>query len=210
MRIGLNFTLTVVLVALIGAYMGLDANPNLPNREFLPNMVRSVPADAFARSEMLPGGQTLQAPPAGTIPRGLFPLPYTASPEDAVRAGQELTNPYSAEDATALGRGGIVYADYCAVCHGASGLGDGPVTLRGVPPPPSYAAEHAMTLTDGQMFHILTYGQKNMASYATQVSREDRWKVILHVRLLQRRAQAQAAPAPPSQPTTPAAPPPSR
>ncbi|MCC7177497.1 MAG: cytochrome c [Acidobacteria bacterium] len=209
MRGGLNLLLSVVLVALVGAYAGINADPNVPNWEFLPNMVRSIPADAFAPSPLLPGGRVLQPPPPGTIPRGLPPLPYTASPEDAARAGVELTNPYTAEDPAALARGGTIYANYCAVCHGAAGLGDGPVTLRGVPPPPSYAAENALKLTDGQMFHILTYGQKNMASYATQVSREDRWKVILHVRLLQQRAAAQAAAqaAPPLAPATPPSPP---
>lgn len=205
MRSKLNLVLAVVLGALMSAYAGLDADPNVPNWEFLPNMVRSVPADAFAPSEQLPGGQVLQLPPAGSIPRGLPPLPYTAAPEDAVRAGAELTNPYAADDPAALARGGTVYANQCAVCHGPAGLGDGPVTLRGVPPPPSYAAETALKLTDGQMFHILTYGQKNMASYAAQVSREDRWKVILHVRLLQQRAAAQAAaPAAPAPATPPA------
>ncbi len=193
MQSRLNLGLVVVVVALVGAYVALDADPKVPNWEFLPNMVRSVPADAYAVSPVLPGGHVLQPPPPGTIPRGLPPLPYTAAPEDALRAGRELTNPYTAEDAAVLARGATVYANHCVVCHGATGLGDGPVTLRGVPPPPSYAAENALGLSDGQMFHILTYGQKNMASYAAQVSREDRWKVILHVRLLQQRAAEQAA-----------------
>ena len=33
------------------------------------------------------------------------------------------------------------------------------------------------------MFQILTNGQNSMPSYAAQISREDRWKAILHVRL---------------------------
>ncbi len=193
MRGGVNLVLAVVLAVIVGAYLGLDANPAVPNWEFLPNMVRSVPADSFAPTPLLSGGQTLQPPPPGTIPRGLLPLHYAATPEDAVRAGTELTNPYPADDAAALARGAVVYSNHCAVCHGGQGLGDGLVTLRGVAPPPSYFAENALKLTDGQMFHILTYGQKNMASYASQVPREDRWKVILHIRSLQRKAAAQAA-----------------
>jgi mono/diheme cytochrome c family protein len=35
------------------------------------------------------------------------------------------------------------------------------------------------------MFHVLTYGQGNMPSFATQLSRDDRWSVILHLRMLQ-------------------------
>ena len=35
------------------------------------------------------------------------------------------------------------------------------------------------------MFHVLSYGQANMPSYASQVDRDDRWKAILYVRALQ-------------------------
>ena len=201
MRPGINLLLALVLAAVVSAFVSLDTDPTVPNWEFLPEMARSVPADAFAPTTLLAGGQTLQPPPRGTIPRDLLPLHYTASPEDAARAGDELINPIAADDADALARGAVVFGNFCAVCHGGSGLGDGPVTLRGVAPPPSLAAENALKLKDGQMFHILTYGQKNMASYASQVSREDRWKAILHIRLLQRRAAAQAA-APAAAPLT--------
>ena len=78
----------------------------------------------------------------------------------------------------------------------------GPVTQRGVPPPPSLLAPHAVQIKDGQLFHILTYGQNNMASYASQLSRDDRWNVIVYVRSL----QAAAKLAPPAPPATPAAP----
>ncbi|MBI3484584.1 MAG: cytochrome c, partial [Acidobacteria bacterium] len=67
-------------------------------------------------------------------------------------------------------------------------------------------------IKDGQIFHIVTYGQKNMASYATQVSRDDRWKVILYVRSLQKQAAEsakQAAAAPPAPPSSVQAPRPS-
>jgi hypothetical protein len=40
-------------------------------------------------------------------------------------------------------------------------------------------------MKDGQMFHVLTYGQGTMAPYAAHLSREDRWCVIRHVRTLQ-------------------------
>jgi mono/diheme cytochrome c family protein len=43
----------------------------------------------------------------------------------------------------------------------------------------------AVQMKDGQMFHILTYGQNNMPSYASQVSPEDRWSVITYVRSMQ-------------------------
>ncbi len=193
MKTGINVLLALVLVATVSAHLGLGIDTTQPNREFLPNMVRSIPADAFAPNDVLPGGHTLQTPPAGTIPRGLMPLHYAATPEDAIRAGVELTNPFAADDQRALSRGTAVFTNICATCHGPGGLGDGAVTRRGVPPPPSLLDENARKIADGQMFHVLTYGQKNMSSYASVISREDRWKAILYVRLLQRQAAALAA-----------------
>jgi hypothetical protein len=35
---------------------------------------------------------------------------------------------------------------------------------------------------------VITYGLRNMPSHAAQLTREDRWKVILHVRSLQKAA----------------------
>jgi hypothetical protein len=48
------------------------------------------------------------------------------------------------------------------------------------------------------MFHIITYGKGNMPPHAAQISREDRWKVILHIRSLQAESEATATPPPAS------------
>ena len=40
-------------------------------------------------------------------------------------------------------------------------------------------------MKDGQLFHILTYGQGSMSSMAAQLSRDRRWDVINFVRSLQ-------------------------
>jgi mono/diheme cytochrome c family protein len=79
----------------------------------------------------------------------------------------------------------VVYQIYCQPCHGGAGKGDGPVARRGFPPPPSLLAEHAVHLTDAQIFDIATRGQKNMPSYAVQVPPQDRRAVISYVRSLQ-------------------------
>jgi hypothetical protein len=44
------------------------------------------------------------------------------------------------------------------------------------------------------MFHVLTYGQGAMASYAALLSRDDRWCVVLHVRSLQPKAAGKEKP----------------
>jgi mono/diheme cytochrome c family protein len=152
-----------------------------------------VPRDAQAPVPALPDGSRPDLrPPAGSIARGYLPLEYGSTPEEALRAGLELRNPNPADDPDALARGQLIYANFCALCHGPAGAGDGAVTKRGVPPPPSLLLDHARQMRDGQMFHLISMGQKNMASYASQVQREDRWKVILHIRTLQAAALEEA------------------
>lgn len=198
-RLVFNSTLLVAIVAAVGARWVIPGDPAQRNVRVLPNMVDSVPLDAQSPAPAFADGLGMRTPPAGSIARGHLPLRYAATPEDAARAGQELTNPFAPEPAH-LARGAAVYAGFCRVCHGAEGLGDGIVTRRGVPPPPSLLAENALNMPDGRMFHVLTYGQGNMASYAAQVDRDDRWKAILHVRSLQgRSSNAGTASAPAAQ-----------
>jgi Ni/Fe-hydrogenase subunit HybB-like protein/mono/diheme cytochrome c family protein len=189
-----NGVLLLILLGLVGLCELLHPDPRQPNREFLPDMAHPVAYGTYAPNPNFPDGKTLQAPVAGTLPRGQLPLPYRATPEDAQRAGLELHNPFSFEDQAARQRGAFLYAHYCAVCHGPAAKGDGPVTLRGVPPPPSLLAEKARQMKDGQIFHVLTYGQGNMASYAAQLSRQDRWCVILQVRAFQKQVKEKKGP----------------
>jgi mono/diheme cytochrome c family protein len=158
-----------------------------PNYDFLPEaqMAYSVAYDSFSPNDNFADGLTLRLPPAGTIAHGQMPLHYQATPEDALRAGRDLSNPFSPKDEGRRERGSVVYSNYCNVCHGPLGEGNGPVTQHGLPLPASLLADRAVQMRDGQMFHVLTYGQGRMPSLAAQLSQDDRWSVILHVRMLQ-------------------------
>jgi mono/diheme cytochrome c family protein len=187
--------LLIVLALLIGTHWVILPDPSQRNYEFFPNMVDSIARDAQSPPLVLGDGQALDLrPPEGSVARGYIPFEYEATPEGALLAGQELQNPFAADDADAAARGAIVFSNFCAVCHGGTGAGDGPVTRRGVPPPPSLLLEHAVDMADGQMFHLISTGQANMAAYASQVERDDRWRTVLHVRRLQ--AAPPAAPDP--------------
>jgi len=155
------------------------------NFEYFPDMARSSRYNTFAPNPNYPDGQTLQQPVAGTIPTGFPPLSYRAAPENATRTGQELQNPFSATDAGAVRRGQSVFASFCEPCHGRDGTGTGPVARRGFPPPPTLLTGAPVTMKDGELFHVVTYGLNNMPSYATQIPPDDRWKAILYVRRLQ-------------------------
>ncbi|MEW6755560.1 MAG: cytochrome c [Candidatus Latescibacterota bacterium] len=183
-----NLALLVALAGTVGLNLALRIDPERPNREFLPDMAHSPRADAFSPSAVLASGQTLQAPPPGTIPRGLLPVGFGPGPEEAQRAGRDLRSPSDPGAPAARSRGERVFAIFCQPCHGAGGAGDGPVARRGFPPPPSLLAPRALQMPDGQIFHVITFGQGNMPGYAAQVSREDRWNAVPYIRWLQRQA----------------------
>jgi mono/diheme cytochrome c family protein len=148
-------------------------------------MAYSVAYRSFSPNPVFPDGLTLRSPPTGTIARGHMPLHYQPTPEDALRAGRELQNPFSENEESRQRRGSVVFTNFCQVCHGPIGQGNGPMAQAGFPPPASLLADRAVQMKDGEMFHALTFGQRNMPAFATQLSREDRWSVILRVRSLQ-------------------------
>lgn len=175
------------LLTLIGlaALAVVQRDPGRRNLEVLPaDMVRGPAAESGRPSELLRDGRVQQTPPEGAIARGHLPLPYGPGPEEAARAGRELVNPVAA-DAAVLARGAAVFAAACACCHGAGGRADAPATQRGVPPPPTLIRPESRALSDGEIFHAITFGRKNMPAAALQVEREDRWKVIRYLRSLQ-------------------------
>jgi mono/diheme cytochrome c family protein len=184
----LNWVLLVVVTGVLALSWGLETDPTQRNIDVLPGMVTPVAYESFTANPVLPGGMTMQPPPRGTIPREQLPLRYEATPEDALRAGEDLSNPFSADDPAAVARGEFVFMNYCQVCHGAGGEGDGPVAKRGFPTPASLLAPNAREIADGRVFHIITYGQGNMPAHASQVGRDDRWKATLWVRQLQQDA----------------------
>ena len=179
-RTFVNVVLLLLTIGLLSLNWIVRSDVATRNFELLPNMVDSVPYDSFARNPNFADGKTLREPVPGTVIRGHMPLHYAATPADAVRAGLELTSPK-----VAVSRGAVVYANFCETCHGPAGKGDGRVAQRGFPAPPSLLAPKALQMRDGQMFHVLTYGQNNMPSYAAQIAREDRWAAIAYVRTLQ-------------------------
>lgn len=209
----LNAALLVATVGVLIAPAILRRDPTKPNVSFpIREMVDSVAAESYSPNAVLPGGRTLQTPVPGTIPHGETPLHYASAPEDALRAGEELTNPFAGPSValpvndlipSPLDQGATGYQIYCQHCHGPSGGGDGPVAKRGFPPPPAFTAESAMKMKDGQIFHVITYGQNNMPPHGSQITPEERWMIVLHVRSLQGKNPA-AEPGEPEKTSAPA------
>jgi mono/diheme cytochrome c family protein len=175
----------VLLIAgLIGVggllLMGCGARGQKRAYEYMPDMVRGPSYKAYAPNSVTRDGLTLQRPPAGTIARGYHPFHYGPGEDEAIRAGRELRNPYHPTSQT-LGEGKALFQSYCMVCHGENGKGDGPIASK-IPPPPSYKSVRVIAFPPGRIFHVITMGSGKMPSHATQLSADERWKIITYVR----------------------------
>jgi mono/diheme cytochrome c family protein len=192
-RIDIALLLGTIICVLLTLNSGRDMSR--PNVEYMPDMAHSLAYDSFARNPVFANGITLQTPPAGAVARGRLPLRYGSTPEEAQRAGRELTNPLDPgdpEDPDTKQLGASGFGIFCHPCHGATGAGDGPVAMKGFPPPPPLFAEKATRLADGQIFHIISFGQGNMPAHGTQIPPTQRWQIVTHVRKLQARAAEKA------------------
>lgn len=181
-----NIALAAVFVLLVIAILFGPRHGSSPNYEFLPTMRRSLAIEP--QSDM--ADALAPAPLPGTIARDAQPLDFDATDADAKRAGDLLTNPFSADDLAAMERGRQVFVNFCVACHGPTGDGDGPIPQRGYPPPPPLGAEKSRVLKDGELFHVISYGRNNMPPHRKQLTQQDRWKALLYIRELQRRAAA--------------------
>jgi mono/diheme cytochrome c family protein len=85
----------------------------------------------------------------------------------------------------ALQRGRQRYEIYCSPCHGLEGDGDGYITRRGFPHPPSYHNDRLRSAPDLHFYQVITNGYGTMYPYADRLSPDDRWAVVAYVRALQ-------------------------
>lgn len=131
---------------------------------------------------------TMRDPVPNTVKRNKYGwMPYRSKnvPKDSVpiiSAG--LRNPFDST-AAILAEGKILYETYCKHCHGAKAIGDGKVAdkFAGVA---NLKGDSYLGITEGHIFHVITYGAGLMGSHGSQVSPEDRWKITKYVKALQK------------------------
>jgi high-affinity iron transporter len=80
--------------------------------------------------------------------------------------------------------GGRVYAANCASCHGARGLGDGPMAKGMNPAPPEIGSSDFMrTVAPAMMFQKMSVGVAGtaMPAFSDKLSAIDRWNVVAYL-----------------------------
>ncbi len=129
---------------------------------------------------------------------------------DAIDGGRPLQ-----VDAANMARGRERYTISCEVCHGAAGDGKGITSKYGLVGAANYHSDMYRKMSDGEIFNTISNGKGQMLGYAYNVTIDDRWRIVMYIRALQRSQNATFDDASPEEqtalqakmkPATPAAP----
>lgn len=192
--------------AVLASLSSCRKDPNNPGKEYASQMYHSVPyeglsqvtdpeRDDYNTNVNNPHNMNMREPVAGTVKINGYNPKVGATPKENLMLYNYLTkddfetiaptleNPIAKSDQV-IEEGKALYERYCDHCHGATGQGDGEVgaVFKGVP---SYSKGRVKEDKAGQIFHTITFGRNRMMSHASQVSVEDRWKIVHYVQTLQ-------------------------
>jgi cytochrome c553 len=193
-----NTIITVLLLSIAGITVmsSCGGNKRNPGKIYMPDMTYSraletyTPLDSmfFTTDRMNPGDEIFynSKPVDGTIGRGEM-FPYTL-PNDSLgyAMSAQVKNPLPAlvgKDSLETAR---LFNINCAICHGAKGDGNGPLSTSGkIGAIANLTLPIYVEMADGTMYHSINYGKNNMGSYAPQLSRKQRWQMVQYIRALQ-------------------------
>lgn len=193
-----------------GDYQGREYAPNMYHSVAYEPLTQITDEDAgtwvnsldngrgeyFNSNKYNPNRMNMRVPPANTVKRDKHGwLPYRIPKDSLDYASKTLKNPL---DSTAeiVAEGKALYAVYCNHCHGPKGKGDGKVASgvtddgveRGaVAGVANLTGDAYVNITEGHIFHVITWGKGLMQSHGSQVSPEDRWKIAKYVKTLQKK-----------------------
>jgi len=125
-----------------------------------------------------------QEPPRLQPPTDSVPITGKEVTYNFSEAGN-LINPVPASNETTT-KANQLYQLNCAVCHGASGRGDGPMTSyfqqAGAPPPIDYVSPRVKSRKEGELFWIITNGLGTMPRFGPLLTSEERWALVHFIR----------------------------
>ncbi len=166
------------------------------NENILDQMADSQPKSIrYKESPFYADGLSMRAAPEGTVPRERITLNprLTAGrePDGPMQSNAEPLPNYVATVPLPISRkllelGRKRFDITCATCHGP--LADGKsivATQMSLRPPPSLQDPKYVGKPAGYIYEVVTKGFGMMASYAAELSVEERWSVVAYLRALQ-------------------------
>jgi hypothetical protein len=178
--------LTLLVMLAVAASFGCWEQ--MDDGKWFPQMKRQPAIQAF--EEVLHRDQMQGfVPPDGTVPVGSSGLPDLAAMD--MVSQDALTNPVPAT-LESLKNGEVLFARYCATCHGPLGMGDGPVAAAsGFAPsntgpfplilPVNGPASMARVFSDGHIYTTMSLGRGRMPNY-NRIPPMERWDVLNYLR----------------------------
>jgi mono/diheme cytochrome c family protein len=114
-------------------------------------------------------------PPARSIPvEGAAFIPNLGAPENPIQA-----------DSTSVSRGGELFMINCAMCHGETGQGDGPIANHIQNKPADLTGETMQSKSDGALFLTITNGVTGrMPALNENFTVRERWDIVNFLRTL--------------------------
>lgn len=165
-----------------------------PGVEYMPDMYRSPALEAYQPMQWFADSMSARKPVEGTIPRGFLSYEKFANTEEGyIAAKNNMKMPLELKaDSVFMAKGKTLYGIYCGHCHGEKGDGQGILVQRekflGIP---NYADRE---ITEGSIFHVITYGRNLMGSHASQVTPLERWQITQYVLELRKELTGESAP----------------
>ena len=132
--------------------------------------------------------------PAGTIKRNeLYPYTVPNDSNGLLVLSNQVKSPLAPLSKPDMLEASRLFNINCAICHGAKAENNGPLAPRigGV----KSIIASSPGYSDGRLFHVMTYGQNNMGSYASQLDKKQRWMIVQYIRTLESKSPATAVPA---------------
>ncbi|RPD51001.1 MULTISPECIES: c-type cytochrome [Chitinophagaceae] len=171
------------------------AEGNDPGRAYMPDMYYSRAYETYGYNniddyqKLKERGVTYNATPVkGTMARGDASSMNLPANDSGYALATNYPNPLANVQLTPtqMKEADRIYQVNCGICHGSKLDGNGPLWKDGNGPypaaPRNLLDDYSKALSDGKMFHAITYGRGQMGSYASQVHPEQRWWIISYIR----------------------------
>jgi len=193
--------LPVILVSAVIAVASSCGSKSSPGPVYMPDMAYSRAYESYAQLDSSKftmdrnnkGGKWIYfngAPAQGTIKRGeLSDFTLMSDTTNAYAKSSALKNPFDSLSKSDMTEAGRLFNINCAICHGPKGDATGPLAASGKIGGVANLTQPAfVSMSDGTMFHVMTYGKGLMGSYASQLDRKQRWMIAKYIRTLQPKA----------------------
>ncbi|HEX3025390.1 MAG TPA: cytochrome c [Chitinophagaceae bacterium] len=196
----------IALVITVASIISCNDVQRKPSNVYMPDMAYSRAYETYADHSNLKdaGINYTNLPVPGTIARGEeFPFPLVkdaAGDTTNYVASKKIKSPVDSLSKSEYTETERLYLINCGICHGAKLDGNGPLYKGGEGPfaakPRAFLGDaYAEAMPEGQMFYSVMYGKNLMGSYASQLTRKQRWQIIKYIKMKQAEGKAAAAPA---------------